>query len=330
MFVGKGLERQVVNDAASPRYRKRLARRTNGFEFGYRRRARNPIPPAISPSTIYNAPMNRWIAVLPMYNVTPQHGRLWRSLLADTLAAFARAGGPKHVDLPEEAPEPLAAFWRRKDLLLSQTCGFPYRMLGLRDAVHVVATPVFDVEGCDGPRYRSVLVVSASAWAQGARELAACFGLRAACNSDDSHSGMNALRHAAAPHAREGRFFSSVLLTGSHSESLKALSDARADIAAIDCVTFALLRDGCPELVRGVRVIGMTAAASGLPFIASNSLGKTHLHALRDALDHAVAIDTRRARLLRLRGFARLAADDYADIEEMANEARAHGYPVLR
>jgi ABC-type phosphate/phosphonate transport system substrate-binding protein len=274
--------------------------------------------------------MNRRIAALPMYNVTPQYAQLWRSLLADALAAFARMGGPEHVDLPEEAPEPLLTFWRRQDLLLSQTCGFPYRMLGLHEAVHLVATPVFDVAGCDGPRYRSVLVVSASAWAQGAKDLSACFALRAACNSEDSHSGMNALRHSVAPHSRAGRFFSSIVWTGSHGESLNALTDARADIAAIDSVTFALLQDGCPELVRDVRVIGMSAAAPGLPFIASNALSETHLNALRDALDHAAAIDARRARALRLRGFARLPFDDYAIIEAMANEASARGYPTLR
>ena len=329
MFVENGFERQVGNDAATPPYRKRLTRRTNKFEFAYRA-GKTSDPARRFEVDDYNVPMNRWIAALPMYNATPQHGRLWCSLLADTLAAFARAGGPKHVDVLAVAPEPLPAFWRRNDLLLSQTCGFPYRLLGLRDAVHLVATPIFDVQGCDGPRYRSVLVVSASAWARGATELAACSGLRAACNSDDSHSGMNALRHAAAPHAREGRFFSSVLFTGSHSESLKALCDARADVAAIDCITFALLRDGCPDLVRGVRAIGTTAAASAPPFIASDALDKTRLHALRDALDQAVAIDPRRAHSLRLRGFARLAPDDYADIEKMANEASAHCYPVLR
>ncbi len=277
----------------------------------------------------YNASMNRWIAALPMYNVTPQHAELWRSFLADALTLFAHAGGPRQVRLAEEPYGDLSRLWRRKDLLLSQTCGFPYRVLRLHEAVHLVATPVFDAEGCDGPRYRSAFVVSRSAWQRGAKTLPECFELRAVCNSADSHSGMNALRHAAAAYALEGRFFSSVLWSGSHLESLGALVDARADIAAIDCVTLALLRDSHPGVLDGLHVIGMSESAPGLPFIASKTLDQEHLPALRDALGKAVEIDPRRAQALRLRGVAALAAEDYADIEQMANEAALLGYPEL-
>ncbi|ONC16149.1 phosphate/phosphite/phosphonate ABC transporter substrate-binding protein [Burkholderia pseudomallei] len=277
--------------------------------------------------------MTRWIAGLPMYNVTPRHAALWRSLLRDALHAFARAGGPADVTLlGEPSGEPdgeLLPLWRRGDLLLSQTCGYPYRMLGVGDAVHLIATPVFDAAGCDGPRYCSMLAVSAGAHARGATTLAACRGLRAACNGDDSHSGMNALRHAIAPHARGERFFSAVTRTGSHLSALRALDAGAADLAAIDCVTLAYVRDALPAWLRRVRIIGATAAAPGLPFIASRALAGEHVAALRDALDAAVAIDAERARALRLRGFARLAPDAYAEIERFEREAVALGYPAL-
>jgi ABC-type phosphate/phosphonate transport system substrate-binding protein len=273
--------------------------------------------------------MSRWIAALPMYNVTPQHDALWRALLRDTLAAFSQAGGPREVDLPAALPDDLLTLWRRPDLLLSQTCGFPYRVLDLADAVHLIATPIFEADGCEGPRYRSVIVVSATALARGAENLVACRGLRAACNSEDSHSGMNALRHAVAPHAREGRFFASVLWTGSHIESLRALTTGLADVAAIDCVTFALLRDARPDLLADVKTIDMTASAPGLPFIASRALDERQAALLRDALDTAHAADPERARVLRLRGFARLARSDYDEIEAMAKAAASLGYPRL-
>ncbi|CAM2190720.1 ABC-type phosphate/phosphonate transport system, periplasmic component [Burkholderia cepacia] len=273
--------------------------------------------------------MSQWIAALPMYNVTPRHAVLWRALLRDALAAFANAGGPTDVALPDEPFGDLHALWRRGDLLLSQTCGYPYRMLGLRDEVRLIATPRFDADGCDGPRYRSMLVVSARAHAGGATTLAACRGLRAAFNGDDSHSGMNALRHAVAPHAHDGRFFGSVAALGSHLNVLRALAAEEADCAAIDCVTFAYVGDALPGLLKDIRVIGMTAAAPGLPFIASRALEDTRIAALQDALDIAVAADDERARVLRLKGFERLSPNDYDTIERFAQEAAAHGYPAL-
>ncbi|MEM5424362.1 phosphate/phosphite/phosphonate ABC transporter substrate-binding protein [Paraburkholderia ferrariae] len=274
--------------------------------------------------------MTRWIASLPMYNVTPQHAAAWRSLLSDSLGIVARSFDIGDITI-ENAPEgELMPHWRRGDLLLSQTCGFPYRLLGLANEVRLIATPIFDAPGCEGPRYRSVLAVSSQAWERGAKTLEACRGLRAACNSADSHSGMNALRHAVAPLAREGRFFASVLWTGSHAATLRALASGAADVGAIDCVTFALLHDSHPERFDGVQTIGMTASAPGLPLIASRALGEDQTQALRDALDAAHAADAERARTLRLRGFARLRGETYAEIEAIANAAAQQGYPELR
>ncbi|MBR8342406.1 phosphate/phosphite/phosphonate ABC transporter substrate-binding protein [Burkholderia ambifaria] len=274
--------------------------------------------------------MSQWIAGLPMYNVTPRHAALWRALLRDALDAFARAGGPAGVVLLDEPFGDLHALWRRNDLLLSQTCGYPYRMLGLRDAVHLIATPAFDAPGCDGARYSSVLAVSARVHAGGATTLAACRGLRAAFNGDDSHSGMNAFRHAVAPHAHDGRFFGSVVSFGSHLNVLRALAAGAADCAAIDCVTFAYVRDALPELLNEIRIIGMTASAPGLPLIASKALEWERVEALRDALDHAVAVDPERANVLRLKGFERLPPGAYDTIARFARDAAAQGYPELR
>ncbi|WP_334046584.1 phosphate/phosphite/phosphonate ABC transporter substrate-binding protein [Burkholderia cepacia] len=273
--------------------------------------------------------MNPWIAVLPMYNVTPRHAALWRALLRDALDAFAKAGGPAGVALPDAPFDDLHALWRRDDLLLSQTCGYPYRMLGLRGVVRLIATPAFDADGCDGARYSSVLVVSAHVHAGGTTTLAACRGLRAALNGDDSHSGMNAFRHAVAPHAHDGHFFGSVTPVGSHVNVLRALASGDADCGAIDCVTFAYIRDALPDLLKDIRVIGTTASAPGLPFIASRALPETQVGALQDALDRAAAADAQRARVLRLNGFERLLPADYDTIARFAQDAAAHGYPEL-
>lgn len=280
-----------------------------------------------------NAPAESWIASLPMYNVTPQHAALWHALLRDTVAHFTQRRGAHDVTAISSPDGELMPHWRSKNLLLSQTCGFPYRMLGLERDVHLIATPKFDAPGCEGARYRSVLVVSEPVWRDGATSLEACRGLRAASNSADSHSGMNALRHAVAPlasSANEGRFFASVTWTGSHAATLRALAAHTADIGAIDCVTYALLCDAQYGPLRHVREIGMSASAPGLPLIASRSLDDSDAEVLRDALDAALIADPERARTLRLQGFERLTRDDYEEIAAIARAASDFGYPELR
>jgi ABC-type phosphate/phosphonate transport system substrate-binding protein len=159
--------------------------------------------------------------------------------------------------------------------------------------------------------------------------LAACRGTRAAYNQDDSNSGMNALRHAVAPHAHEGGFFRAVVRTGSHVGSLQAVADNRADVAAIDCVTFAFVCDEMPELARRVRRIGMTAASPGLPLIASDTVPAATVEALRDALNQALALSPERTKRLRLQGFSTLPLEDYQRIAQLESEARAAGYTRL-
>lgn len=262
--------------------------------------------------------MNR-IAALPMYNVTPALAAEWRAWLSDVL----RVAAP-HAALVDPGDD-LHALWRRPELLISQTCGYPL-VNGLQRQVQLIATPQFDAPGCIGAAYSSVLVARADATFD---TLAACRGARAAYNQDDSNSGMNVFRHAVAPLAHDGKFFAEVVRTGSHLGSLRAVADNLADVASIDCVTFAFVRDELPELAERVREIGRTAASPGLPLIAAHDVPYDQIVALRAALDEALAICPQRAARLRLKGFASLSFDDYARITQLENEARAVGYPRL-
>src|SRR5262249_23278469 len=139
-----------------------------------------------SPQPIACATMS--IASLPMYDL-PETGEatvaLWRGLARH----FRRAG---IADVPEAmARKPkLPAHWLSPDLLFSQTCGYPFRRT-VKDRVQLVATPCYAAEGCEGPTYRSVVVVPADS---PARSLADLSGARVAFNGMDSQSGYNALR----------------------------------------------------------------------------------------------------------------------------------------
>ncbi|CAG4888365.1 phosphate/phosphite/phosphonate ABC transporter substrate-binding protein [Paraburkholderia saeva] len=260
-----------------------------------------------------------WIASLPMYNVTPALAADWRAFLADVLHEAAP------LTRIVETHEPLPAFWRRTDLLISQTCGYPL-MQGLRESVQLVATPEFDAPGCAGPDYSSVIVTRADG---PVHSLEASRGLRVAFNQSDSNSGMNALRHAVAPLSRDGTFFGEMIATGSHVGSLTALAEDRADIAAIDCVTMAFVRDGLPQLAQAVREVAWTQASPGLPLIAGKGVDTSIVEALRVALAHALRTDPARTKRLRLKGFSTLSLADYARIEQLESDALACGYARL-
>jgi ABC-type phosphate/phosphonate transport system substrate-binding protein len=265
-----------------------------------------------------------WIAALPMYNVAPALATDWRALLEGVRVQLAPWLATRGDTLSIVDPGPdLTAFWLRDDLLLSQTCGYPL-VHALNGRVNFVATPDFDAPGCGNGAYRSALIVGAHVDAD---TLADCHGLRAIYNSDDSNSGMNLLRHAVAPLARNGRFFASAQRSGGHLASLQALAiDRSADIAAIDCVTLAFVRDHLPGLAAGIREIGVTASTAALPFITSKNLSADTLF---QALTEALAHDEARARRLRLKGLLRRAPADYASILDFENEAIARGYPRL-
>ena len=209
-------------------------------------------------------------------------------------------------------------------LLLGHTCGYPL-MTRFAGALEPVAAPVFDADGCDGPFYSSHFIVAADADLD---SLAACRGRVVAINAYDSNSGMNVLRHALAALDPGERFFERVELTGGHRASVAAVADGRADLAAIDCVTLALLADAEPGLVARVRVIGSSVRCAGLPFVVPAGTPVDGLAAALAAACARLPADARRR--LRLVGFVPVSRADYASILELEREARDAGYKTLR
>ncbi|SDC71567.1 ABC-type phosphate/phosphonate transport system, substrate-binding protein [Cupriavidus sp. YR651] len=269
----------------------------------------------------------RWVAALPMYNVSASLRDDWLALIDRVGQALARERESvilSAVD-PGDGPDALHAFWRRDDMLLSQTCGYPL-VNGLAQHVRLIGTPRFTVPGCHRKTYRSAIVVRAS---DGPGTLEACRGARAACNGPDSHSGMNALRHAVAPLAAGGRFFADIVSTGSHLGSLAAVESGEADVAAIDCVTLAFAAESYPHLVAGLRQIGFTRAVPGLPFVASRRAGSPLVGQVRECLREVLREDPGLRSRLRMEAVVRSTAADYFPIVAMAQEARLRGYGEL-
>jgi ABC-type phosphate/phosphonate transport system substrate-binding protein len=270
------------------------------------------------------------LAALPMYDLPELRwatDRLWRGL-----AHNLRAAGL--ADVPESLTRGLAleSIWGDPDLLLAQTCGYPLTH-AFRDRLVVAGMPVYEAEGCDpesrfGPTYCSAIVVRQD---ERVHDLALLRGRRAAINGWDSQSGMAALRAAVAPHAEAGRFFGSVIETGSHAASVAAVADGRADVAAIDCVTWALLGDVRPQAVAPLRVLAWSTPAPALPYVTAPARA-AWVPRLTIALTETVEDPdlAEACAALRLVGVAPPEAGDYGRILEIESAAEAQGYPALR
>lgn len=200
------------------------------------------------------------IANLMMYarpELAEAHDRLW-ALIRTELTCLG-INSPPH--LSQNAPE--FDVWTDPTLVLSQTCGMPYR-LWLHDRVTLVGTPDYGLEGCAPGEYRSAFVVRAD---DPRTALDQFEQARFAFNVPFSQSGY------AAPHAHcktHGFWFQNRLQTGAHALSAQAVAEGDADIAALDGVSWRLMQRYAP-FSSNLRVLDVTAPTPGLPLITANA-----------------------------------------------------------
>jgi ABC-type phosphate/phosphonate transport system substrate-binding protein len=264
------------------------------------------------------------IAILPMYDF-PWTAAANDALWAAISARLAEAGVRAPMQLTRDAD--LAALWRDPGLIFGQTCGYPY-VTGLKDVVTLIATPEYLFPGCEGASHRSFIIRRATDPRRGLSEFR---GATAALNAHDSNTGMNLFRATIAPIAGVAPFFRALVVSDSHEASVKAVTDGEADLASIDCVSFALLSRGRPELTERLAVVAESEPSPNLPFIASASFPAPTIAAARGALFAALAdpaLAEARA-MLGLRGARPASPADYDRVIEIERAAQAAGYPRL-
>jgi ABC-type phosphate/phosphonate transport system substrate-binding protein len=264
------------------------------------------------------------IAILPMYDFP------WTAAANDALwASMSTRLGEAGVRAPVRLTRggDLAVLWRDPGLIFGQTCGYPY-MTELSDSATLIATPEYSFPGCEGASHRSFIIRRLG---DPRRALGEFRGASAALNAHDSNTGMNLFRATVAPVAGGTRFFRATLVTGSHEASVEAVAEGRADLASIDCVSFALIERGRPELIERVAAVAESPASPNLPFIASGSLPPSTIAAVREALfaalDDPRLAETRDA--LGVAGARVLMQPDYERVLAVERDAIAAGYPKL-
>jgi ABC-type phosphate/phosphonate transport system substrate-binding protein len=216
----------------------------------------------------------------------------------------------------------LKPVWLSPQLLLTQTCGYPL-MTALRGQVQVVGRPVYQLPHSADGEHCSLLLARIDDPRSTLAEFRGSLGL---LNADDSNSGMNLFRHALAPLQQDGRFFSGVLVTGGHRNSLLALQTGQGDLAAIDSVTFDYLaRDHSPE-VAGLKIVARSAPSPCLPYI-------TALHqdaeAIRTAMNQALRDMPEVAQVLAISEVLEASPEDYQLLLDYERQAVEWGLPSL-
>lgn len=247
------------------------------------------------------------LLAFPMYAVNrADTDALWRAVHALLLARGVPVGGL----VPGIPEEDLLTHWQQPGLILSQTCGYP--LITQLPDVQVVGCFHYAAPGCEGIAYRSLLVVREEDKHLRVDDFR---GRRVVCNSPDSQSGYNTLRRRVAPDTVND-YFSQVIFSGSHRQSLVDVKGGVGDIAAIDCVTWALLQRHEPERLAGLAVIDRTPLTPGLPLIASHNTSPETLSAIRDALHALVSSPEHRAicDAVLIGGFSVVTREAYASL----------------
>lgn len=241
------------------------------------------------------------IANLMMYQ-RPQldeaHARYWaliRKHLSD-------AGVDSPTDLSQDAEEFFV--WKHSELVLSQTCGMPYRTW-LHDKVQIVGTPDYGLAGCPAGYYRSAIVVRAD---DTRTDMAAFKNAVFAYNQKFSQSGYAAPFWHLKP---EGFWFENCLHTEQHLLSAQAVATGDADIASLDAVTWRNIEMYEP-FANDLRVLDWTEPTPGLPLITG--LGNDAdliFKAVKGAIDD---LDDHSKSLLGIKGIVKIPKDEYLKI----------------
>lgn len=239
------------------------------------------------------------IASLGMYDrleCQPANDRLW-ALIRDGLRA-------RGASAPQELTRGPGAYWQAwqsPDLILSQTCGFPYRA-HLHGQVALIGTPDYEVPSCPPGHYRSTFVARKS---DPRRTLPDFNGADLAFNEDLSQSGWAAPQNHAGSQSMALRPH---LRTGSHLASARAVAEGKAEIAAIDAVTWSMIAEW-EVFAADLKVVGQTDPTPGLPYVtAQGQDAQMMFEVIAQAIQDLSPADRD---TLRLRGLVRIAPEDY-------------------
>jgi phosphonate transport system substrate-binding protein len=151
-------------------------------------------------------------------------------------------------------------------------CGLPYVLLHDRPkpAARLLAAPILKAARYQGqPKYYSDLIVHQDSPHQTLRDLK---GRTYVYNDEISNSGYNMPRHRLLQLGLTRGFFSKVIRSGSHEESIRMVAAGEADASFVDSLVLDYDREKGLGQAHEVRVLESVGPAGICPLVASASL----------------------------------------------------------
>ena len=256
-----------------------------------------------------------YIVDFPWYdfeNIEPHINKFW-----EVLRLQLREAGFEDKLLPSSPCRDIhfSEQWSAPNLLISQACGFDV-VTTFKEKLQLLAAPSFSIDGLKNGHYFSYLVTHEC---NESNELIDFKGKKLAINSHQSHSGMNIFRCVMKSAMKDFNFNENLLISGAHIKSLELIRSKKADLAAIDGVTYHLLERHDPDKLRNTRVIRKTPAVTSCPYITRRNLPEEELEMLKAALFATFAEPSLNETLdhLLLKGVNQVTLADYKSIEKM-------------
>ena len=245
--------------------------------------------------------MNKPEASFPMYDfpeARESNDRFW-----DVLKVNLKDKG---IDAPESLTRGRGnmKLWSSPNLLVSQTCGYPYRKL-LSDKVHLIGTPDLKIDNLVPGYYYSVLVVRKE------KEVIASSGEILAFNDQFSQSGWVAPKIYARNRNIE---YAGYVETDGHWCSAQVVAKGKATLSAIDVFSWELI-ERFASFSDELKIIDTTEPTPGLPLITAYQHFVDEIyHSVVETIDDMPAADLE---FLPFKGLVQLKPRAYIEVEEI-------------
>jgi phosphonate transport system substrate-binding protein len=211
-------------------------------------------------------------------------------------------------------------------------CGLPYVILHDRPepAATLIAAPVMKNKRYgDQPKYFSDLIVAKESRFQKLDDLR---GATYVFNEEISNSGHNLPLYRLAKAGFAGKFFGTVLRSGSHEESIRMVAAGKADASYVDSLVLEYDQARSEESAMKVRVIDSVGPAGIPPIAASAKTPRDVVAKFENAL-LAMHRDEKGRKVLDdllVERFAHVDDKNYDDIREMRQFAKKAGFEKIQ